>query len=185
MRKAAALEITQLSRDEKLELLDRLWKSLGQDPEALPLTSSQREELDRRLDELEDEGPTGLSWDEVVTQARAHSSIVSPALRISARRVPTDSSLCYGTDRLALTPDLTSTKAADLTDGCPAGPLESLGCLFSGDIAEFPHELDGHDNRDSSLVFGERCHSFLVFRPQPSGNRLSNILQRLLLVLAL
>jgi putative addiction module component (TIGR02574 family) len=43
------------------------------DPEALPLTSPQREELDRRLDELEDEGPTGLSWDEVVAQSRARS----------------------------------------------------------------------------------------------------------------
>jgi hypothetical protein len=31
MRKAVALEITQLSRDEKLELLDRLWESLGRD----------------------------------------------------------------------------------------------------------------------------------------------------------
>ena len=40
-------------------------------PEALPLTRSQREDLDRRLDELEAEGPTGLSWDEVVDQSRA------------------------------------------------------------------------------------------------------------------
>ncbi|HEX7181273.1 MAG TPA: addiction module protein [Thermoanaerobaculia bacterium] len=73
MGKAAALDVTRLSRDEKLELLDRLWESLGQDPEALPLTSSQREELNRRLDELEDEGPTGLSWDDVVAQARARA----------------------------------------------------------------------------------------------------------------
>ena len=71
MGKASALNVEDLSRDEKLELLDRLWESLGQDPEALPLTSSQREELDQRLDELEAEGPTGLSWDEVVAQARA------------------------------------------------------------------------------------------------------------------
>jgi putative addiction module component (TIGR02574 family) len=57
----------------ELEILDRLWGSLGQDPEAFPLTSFQREELDRRLDELEDEGPTGLSWDEVVAPSRARS----------------------------------------------------------------------------------------------------------------
>ena len=73
MGKAAALDIRELSRDEKLDLLDRLWESLGQDPEALPLPSAQREELDRRLDELEEEGPTGLSWDEVVAQSRARS----------------------------------------------------------------------------------------------------------------
>ena len=73
MGKASALNLSELSRDEKLELIDWLWESLGQDSEALPLTNSQREELDRRLDELEAEGPTGLSWDEVVAQARARS----------------------------------------------------------------------------------------------------------------
>lgn len=73
MGNASALNIADLSRDEKLDLLDRLWESLGQDPEALPLTSSQREELDRRLDELHAEGPTGLSWDEVVAQSRARA----------------------------------------------------------------------------------------------------------------
>jgi putative addiction module component (TIGR02574 family) len=73
MGNASALNIAELSRDEKLDLLDRLWESLGQDPEALPLTSSQREELDRRLDELDAEGPTGLSRDEVVAQSRARA----------------------------------------------------------------------------------------------------------------
>ena len=73
MGKASALNVAELSRDEKFELIDRLWESLGQDPEALPLTSSQREELDQRLNELEAEGPTGLSWNEVVAQARARA----------------------------------------------------------------------------------------------------------------
>ena len=73
MGNASALNISVLSREEKLELLDRLWESLGQDPDALPLTGAQHDELDRRLDELEDEGPTGLSWDEVVSRAQARS----------------------------------------------------------------------------------------------------------------
>jgi len=67
-----ALDLKRLSRDEQFDLLDQLWESLGRDPEAFPLTDSQKEELDRRLDELEAEGPTGLTWDEVVAQARAH-----------------------------------------------------------------------------------------------------------------
>ncbi|WP_437976865.1 addiction module protein [Sorangium sp. So ce295] len=66
----AALDITRLSRDEQLDLLDELWASLGRDPDALPLSDAQRVELDRRLDELEAEGPVGLTWDEVVAQAR-------------------------------------------------------------------------------------------------------------------
>ncbi|AUX40209.1 addiction module protein [Sorangium cellulosum] len=59
-----------MSRDEQLDLLDELWKSLGRDPDALPLSDAQRIELDRRLDELESEGPVGLTWDEVVAHAR-------------------------------------------------------------------------------------------------------------------
>ncbi|HTG31635.1 MAG TPA: addiction module protein [Thermoanaerobaculia bacterium] len=68
-----ALDLKRLSRDEQFDLLDQLWESLGRDPEAFPLTDSQKEELDSRLDELEAEGPTGLTWDEVVAQARTHS----------------------------------------------------------------------------------------------------------------
>lgn len=67
----AALDITRLTREEQLDLLDDLWESLGRSPGALPLSDAQRAELDRRLDELEAEGPVGLTWDEVVAYARA------------------------------------------------------------------------------------------------------------------
>lgn len=67
------MDISRLSRDEQLDLLDQLWESLGRDPEALPLSGSQKEELDRRLDELEAEGPTGLSWDDLVARIQARS----------------------------------------------------------------------------------------------------------------
>jgi putative addiction module component (TIGR02574 family) len=69
----AALDISRLNRDEQLDLLDRLWETLGRDPQSFPLTQGQQEELDRRLDELEAEGPTGLSWEEVVGQIRSRS----------------------------------------------------------------------------------------------------------------
>ncbi|WP_437318770.1 addiction module protein [Sorangium sp. So ce385] len=69
----AALDIARLSRDEQLDLLDELWARLGRDPDAFPLGDAQRVELDRRLDELETDGPIGLTWDEVVAQARARS----------------------------------------------------------------------------------------------------------------
>jgi putative addiction module component (TIGR02574 family) len=68
-----AVDIKALSRDEQLELLDQLWKSLGRDPEILPLTQAHRRELDGRLDDLEAEGPFGIAWDELVAQIRARS----------------------------------------------------------------------------------------------------------------
>jgi putative addiction module component (TIGR02574 family) len=67
----AAIDITRLTRDEQLALLDDLWSELGRDPSALPLTEAQREDLDRRLDELEAEGPVGVSWEEAVRQIRS------------------------------------------------------------------------------------------------------------------
>ena len=52
------------------ETVEELWDSLCEAPEAVPLTDAQRAELDRRLDDLEQEGPTGIPWDEVVRRIR-------------------------------------------------------------------------------------------------------------------
>ena len=65
----AALDISRLTTDERLDLLDALWASLGRDPQALPLEEAQKTELERRSRDLEAEGPIGLTWDEVVAQA--------------------------------------------------------------------------------------------------------------------
>jgi putative addiction module component (TIGR02574 family) len=66
-----AVDITTLSRDEKLELLHELWSALERDPDALPLSDDQRRDLDERLDALEREGPIGLTWDETVAKVRS------------------------------------------------------------------------------------------------------------------
>jgi putative addiction module component (TIGR02574 family) len=68
-----AVDIEQLTHEEKLDLLDRLWDSLGRDSAAFPLSEEQKRDLDQRLDELEKDGPTGVSWDEAVEQIRSRS----------------------------------------------------------------------------------------------------------------
>jgi putative addiction module component (TIGR02574 family) len=55
-----ALELTKLTPEEKLELIDELWLSLS--PEQFPLAPEQRQELHRRLDHLDEEDPKGASW---------------------------------------------------------------------------------------------------------------------------
>ncbi|MBZ5674101.1 MAG: addiction module protein [Acidobacteriia bacterium] len=40
-------------------------------PRGSPLTNAQRDELDRRLDELDREGPTGIPWEEVFRNIRS------------------------------------------------------------------------------------------------------------------
>jgi putative addiction module component (TIGR02574 family) len=58
-----ALDLTKLTPEEKLELIDELWTSIS--PEEFPLTDEQRVELHQRLDHLDEEGPTGVPWDSV------------------------------------------------------------------------------------------------------------------------
>lgn len=69
-------KMEELSPDERLELLEELWESLRQSPDNVPLTSTQREELDCRLDELESDvsrgEELGIPWDVVLEQIRKH-----------------------------------------------------------------------------------------------------------------
>lgn len=67
------IAIAELSPEERLRLLEQLWESLSQTPEAIPLTSAQREELDRRLDELDRDGPVGIPWEEVLGRIRSRA----------------------------------------------------------------------------------------------------------------
>jgi putative addiction module component (TIGR02574 family) len=67
------VDIASLTPDERLDLLEELWDSLAASPETIPLTEAQRAELDRRLDDLEREGPVGIPWDEVLSRIRGRS----------------------------------------------------------------------------------------------------------------
>ena len=67
------IDIVKLNSAEQLDLLEQLWDSLSAAPDALPLTHVQREELDRRLDALDREGPSGIPWDEVMQRIRGRS----------------------------------------------------------------------------------------------------------------
>ena len=64
----STIDIEKLSPEERLALLENLWDSLS--PEAIPMTNAQTEELDRRLDELDREGPVGIPWNEVLDRIR-------------------------------------------------------------------------------------------------------------------
>ena len=58
-------ELKKLSVSERLELLEKVWESLEAAPEALPLTDAQRQELDRRVDDLERNPDAVESWEKV------------------------------------------------------------------------------------------------------------------------
>ncbi|MFN8643235.1 MAG: addiction module protein [Candidatus Binatia bacterium] len=90
----AAVDISKLSRDEQLDLLD----CSGRASVAiliLPLSQAHKQELDRRLDDLEGEGAgaVGIAWDDLVQQIRARSqysptSFDRPPPQTSSARMP-------------------------------------------------------------------------------------------------
>jgi putative addiction module component (TIGR02574 family) len=71
MTEGTMIDIGSLSRDERLRLIEQLWDSLSSTPEAVPFTEGQREELDRRLDDLDREGPKGVPADDVLNRLRS------------------------------------------------------------------------------------------------------------------
>lgn len=59
------LGIDKLSADERLQLIDELWASLGPDVSDPPLTTEQMAEIDRRLAEAEANPDDVIPWEVV------------------------------------------------------------------------------------------------------------------------
>jgi putative addiction module component (TIGR02574 family) len=68
------IDFARLSTEERLHLLEQLWDSLAATPETVPVTPAQRAELDRRLDDLDREGPVGIPWNDVLHAIRTRSA---------------------------------------------------------------------------------------------------------------
>jgi putative addiction module component (TIGR02574 family) len=58
-------DFSHLTAAERIMLAQELWDSVHEEVEAAPLTAAQRDELDRRLDELESGKTVGIRWDAV------------------------------------------------------------------------------------------------------------------------
>jgi putative addiction module component (TIGR02574 family) len=64
-------DFQQLSVAERILLVERIWDSIAAEEPLLPLTSAQKEELDRRLEAYRQSPDRGSSWEEVRTRLRA------------------------------------------------------------------------------------------------------------------
>ena len=67
MSNALREEIFKLTAAERLELVEELWDSIAaeRENEPFPLSEAQREELDRRLRELDEHPERARPWEEV------------------------------------------------------------------------------------------------------------------------
>jgi putative addiction module component (TIGR02574 family) len=62
--------LKQLPLDERIRMVEDFWDSIAADQSAIPPSSDQMAELDRRLDSYEADGDTGRSAEDVVSELR-------------------------------------------------------------------------------------------------------------------
>ena len=65
MKPISIAEVLALPLDERLKLVETIWESIAELPEALQLTQAQEAELDRRLDAYRNDPTAGSPWPEV------------------------------------------------------------------------------------------------------------------------
>lgn len=58
-------DVLELPVAERLKLVEAIWDSIAEVPDALELTPAQRAELEQRLDEYEKDPEAGAPWSEV------------------------------------------------------------------------------------------------------------------------
>jgi len=61
-------KIKNLSISERIILAEEIWDSIAEENQSFELSSSQKEELDRRLDALKQNPQAGRSWEEIKTE---------------------------------------------------------------------------------------------------------------------
>ena len=64
-------DILQMSVAERIQLAQDIWDSITTVPEPLPVTETEREELDRRLVMYTQNPDEGISWDELKEKVRS------------------------------------------------------------------------------------------------------------------
>jgi putative addiction module component (TIGR02574 family) len=65
MKKAPLAEVLKLNISERILLVENVWDSIAAEPHAVKVTSSQKEELDRRLKAFRKNPSVGSPWSEV------------------------------------------------------------------------------------------------------------------------
>lgn len=63
-------DILQMSVAERIQLAEDIWDSIAAFPEAVPITDTQKQELDRRLQAYAQNPNEGISWDELKEKVR-------------------------------------------------------------------------------------------------------------------
>jgi putative addiction module component (TIGR02574 family) len=67
------IDLERLTVDQRLDLIARLWDSIPDSLEALPIPEWHRQELDRRLAAADVAPDAGIPWEQVKARLRGES----------------------------------------------------------------------------------------------------------------
>jgi len=65
-----AADLSAMSIDERIELVQVIWDSIAAETEKLELTTAQKHELDRRIADLDAQPDNVLTWEEIKARVR-------------------------------------------------------------------------------------------------------------------
>jgi len=65
MKNPTLIDIQSLSIPERIQMVEDIWDSIVREPDHIPLTEAQKEELDKRLEAYYKAEQAGSSWIEV------------------------------------------------------------------------------------------------------------------------
>ena len=65
-------KIFEMSVAQRLLLVEDIWDSIAEHPDEIPLTDSQKKELDKRLNAYYENPEAGKSWTEVKAKILSH-----------------------------------------------------------------------------------------------------------------
>ena len=72
MKPITVNDLLELPVSERLQLVEDLWDSIAEVPEAIELSEEQRTDLDRRLEAYHKDPETGSPWNEVKERILKH-----------------------------------------------------------------------------------------------------------------
>lgn len=65
MRTNVLSKILELSVAQRLLIVEQIWDSIAENPDSVPLTDSQKQELDKRLNSYQRNPEAGSPWKDV------------------------------------------------------------------------------------------------------------------------
>ena len=66
-----SLGIDQMSVGDRMLLLEEIWDSIAANPDDVPVTNAQKQDLQARLDAYQSDPKAGSSWEEVNARLRS------------------------------------------------------------------------------------------------------------------